>query len=388
MEKIRSGFSKLSESYKYYKSHFESTLESWRVKGYLDDYNRVKIDLNELESLMNLLSEELEKKNGNADAEFLRSKLKRAKKLFKSIKSETRSPIIQWTFDIIFLVTAVVLIKTFVFTLYTVTSGSAEHNILIGDKVYGNKLAYLFKKVERGDQILFHDAEFSSWAPKGSLNYYWQRSVGFGIPMLGLKEGPVAWVKRVIAIPGDTIEGKVEDGKPVVYLNDKKLEEPYVNEFPLIAAYRPTGIFNRDTTSRSIFSPFIDPDKSFTRYVFDPSKPLNDQPFYDLKKEDIILHPFTGSPLIWEANKAEDYDVFPKITLPEGKYWTMGDNRRNSKDSRMWGLLDESLIMGKASFTFYSIDSEEYFWPLDIIKHPIEFWTKRIRWNRFFAWIK
>jgi signal peptidase I len=48
-----------------------------------------------------------------------------------------------------------------------------------------------------------------------------------------------------------------------------------------------------------------------------------------------------------------------KITLPEGKLWVMGDNRRNSKDSRFWGFVDEKTVIGKAAMIFWSHDQEE-----------------------------
>ena len=44
------------------------------------------------------------------------------------------------------------------------------------------------------------------------------------------------------------------------------------------------------------------------------------------------------------------------VTVPDGQYFMMGDNRDNSQDSRYWGFLPASYIKGRALFIYFSAD--------------------------------
>ncbi len=79
-----------------------------------------------------------------------------------------------------------------------VPSGSMENTIIINDRVVAFRLSYLFGDPKRGDIIVFPFPDDEN----------------------------VDYIKRIIGLPGDKIEGK--DG--FVYINDEPLTEAYVTE--------------------------------------------------------------------------------------------------------------------------------------------------------------
>ncbi len=72
------------------------------------------------------------------------------------------------------------------------------------------------------------------------------------------------------------------------------------------------------------------------------------------------------------------------MVIPAHKLFMMGDNRDRSMDSRVWGLLDESKVEGKAFIVYFSVRSEDIPYSsaipslLYVVEHP-----SLIRWGRF-----
>jgi signal peptidase I len=68
-------------------------------------------------------------------------------------------------------------------------------------------------------------------------------------------------------------------------------------------------------------------------------------------KEPYIIHT--------DSNIIPERDNFGPVTVPEGKYFMMGDNRDQSLDSRFWGFVSENKLKGKAALIYWSWDSKE-----------------------------
>lgn len=110
----------------------------------------------------------------------------------------------------------------------------------------------------------------------------------FDVVILKAPDENVEYIKRVIGMPGDTVEMK----SGVLYINGKKVDQPFINSEALA-------------------------------------------------KQTVFIDDFTLESLTGEAK------------VPEGKYFVLGDNRGVSKDSRMIGFIDRSAIEGKAVFTIW-----------------------------------
>lgn len=117
--------------------------------------------------------------------------------------------------------------------------------------------------------------------------------------------GETDFIKRVIAGPGDTL--KIRDG--VVYRNGVKVPEPYVKDPP-------------------------DYDLSLQNY--------------DMVVDGIPLDPSRAVVPPKSAWQAPD-------RVPDGYYIMLGDNRRNSDDSHLWGFLQRDQFVGHAFFVFWPL---------------------------------
>lgn len=91
-----------------------------------------------------------------------------------------------------------IILRTFVIQAFFIPSGSMENTLLPGDMILVNKFIYYFTDYKHGDIIVFKYP----------------------------KEPEKDYIKRVIGLPGDTVEIKNGD----IYINDKLTEEKYTKQ--------------------------------------------------------------------------------------------------------------------------------------------------------------
>jgi signal peptidase I len=109
--------------------------------------------------------------------------------------------LVEWVAVIVGALVVALVVKTFLFQAFFIPSASMEPTLEEGDRVLVNKLSYDLHDINRGDIVVFELPE-DKVGPDGIKDL----------------------IKRVIGLPGDVIETR--DG--VVYINDRRLEEPYL----------------------------------------------------------------------------------------------------------------------------------------------------------------
>ena len=120
------------------------------------------------------------------------------------------------------------LLKAFLVQAFYIPSGSMEQTLQVGDRVLVNKLVYRTRDVRRGEVVVFNGVdsftpEIQSAPPGNPVQRaarWLSGLVGFG--RLGEKD----FIKRVIGVPGDTVQCCDPQGR--VTVNGVALDEPYL----------------------------------------------------------------------------------------------------------------------------------------------------------------
>jgi len=206
----------------------------------------------------------------------------------------------EWAGLLLFIV-LMVLFRSSVADWYVVPTGSMKPNILEGDRVFVNKMAYDLR------MPFTHVSLQALRQPKRGE-----------IIVLDSPAEPKRLIKRVIGIPGD-----------VVALRNNRL---YVNGH--FAAYRPQP---------------VQPDPEV----------WSDEPGKLVIKEQTPQKTYP----IAIASLSSIGGNFGPVQVPAGQYFVMGDNRDNSGDSRYFGFVPRDHILGRASHVVLSLNYDNYYLP-------------------------
>ncbi len=119
--------------------------------------------------------------------------------------------------------TIAVLIKTYLVSPFFIPSNSMVPTILPADKIMVNKLSYRMGDPHRGDIIVFHNP--STFGDDNSDESIPEKVVRNVLEAIGVRTGrPDDFIKRIIGLPGDTLEIRDEQ----VYINGDAITEDYL----------------------------------------------------------------------------------------------------------------------------------------------------------------
>ena len=222
-----------------------------------------------------------------------------------------------------FAVTLVMAIfgMTFILQAVTVPTGSMQNTILVGDYLLVNKFIFTpggssslpflpQREIERGDIIVFK-------YPGDAVNPASDRE-------RGLVKYQINYVKRVIGLPGETVQFKNNQ----VFVNGELLPE-----------HRVLGDSDDDISA-------------LTTKEFEERQPNEKwDVYYQEKRMNLVKAGRDLSVSEW------DFGVQGKpMKVPENHFFVMGDSRDRSDDSRGWGFVPRDLIIGRAMFVYWSCD--------------------------------
>jgi signal peptidase I len=280
-------------------------------------------------------------------------------------------------------------VRTFIFQIVQIPSNSMNQTFREGDRILINKFAY-------GARIPMTPLSFSVISNSFFLDWiklpYFRLSgysnvknndiLVFNFPLT--TETPIdkkkEYVKRCIAIPGDTltcIQG-------IIYINEEALAEKASIQFHYRLQSERHGIkeqlltkgtadsinkaglllATRKTIDTAAYNPSVFPNTSSIKWNID-----NFGPLYIPKKGDTIA--LTKKNIFLYQRIIEQYEhnvlrvaadsVYinnqhtEQYTFQMNYYFVMGDNRYHSIDSRSWGFVPEDHLIGKISFLLPSL---------------------------------
>lgn len=236
------------------------------------------------------------------------------------------NPVINWAYDFWPVLAVVLVLRSFFYEPFNIPSESMNPTLETGDFILVNKYAFGVRLPLINTKIID-----SGEPERGDVAV-------FRYPV----NPKISFIKRIIGLPGDVIEFKQGE----LYINGQKQHHQIGNEVNLPVAVSQNQKIDVKAAQWVVnigehraISQYILPrqtDEMAARLVAAISNNTNANPFNQLQ----LTQAF--SPLSLAQNW--------KVTVPQGQYFAMGDNRDQSDDSRYWGFVPEENLTGKAMF--------------------------------------
>ncbi len=116
-------------------------------------------------------------------------------------------------------------LRTFVAQAFSIPSASMFPQLEVGDRVVVSKLAYDLHDPNRGDIVVFDCPPAIGCTDRDGQASLLGRWLQWVLESVGLRQPSTEeYIKRVVALPGETVEGR--DGE--IYVNGQRLVEPYL----------------------------------------------------------------------------------------------------------------------------------------------------------------
>lgn len=243
------------------------------------------------------------------------------------------------------LLVLVILFKLFIVDAFKIPTTSMKNTLLEGDFILVNKTAY---SISTPHQIPFLGKRLSRLEIFSTGVPEFNDVVAFEIPVdydPGSDEYSIL-VKRIIGLPGDTIEIKNQE----LFINSRKYRTPSYIKLNLDE----TTLTNKDKNlfpynnkwNLENYGPIVIPKKGM-KVELSPKNILQWQNAINIEYGKKVVS-VEGTVININNKSVREY------TFEKDYYFMLGDNRKNSIDSRYFGYIPQEWIIGKAFMIYWS----------------------------------
>lgn len=261
---------------------------------------------------------------------------------------------------------AAILIKTFFIEAFRIPTNSMANTLISGDYVIVNKFIYGIKTPAEVPLINIKLPVINLLSVKTPIR---NDIIVFQFPgdqNQYSSDNSITLVKRLIGLPGDEIwiidKEVLINGVPLKLPSSAIIGEKKSNTYGIAddKIYPKGKKWNKD-----FYGPIIVPKKGMKielnpRNIGEWETAIN----REFKKKVVSVE---GSVVNINGKPAREY------TFTQNHYFVLGDNRDRSSDSRFWGFVPEDLLIGKAEFIYWSINSTFNFSDITQIFKSIRF---------------